>query len=66
MLVELLDFFLGAVHVYVVDPDILPVVDATLSIIICTLLLATACSMLIWAMRFVWSAFFGRGGASHD
>lgn len=64
MLVELLDFFLGAVHVFVIDPDLLPCVDASLCIIICTLLLGTACSMLIWSLRLIWSAFFG-GGAKN-
>lgn len=64
MLVELLDFFLGAVHVFVTDSELLPCVDASLCIIICTLLLGTACVMLVWSLRLIWSAFFG-GGAKN-
>lgn len=59
MMAELLDFFLGAVHLYVDDPALLPVVDACCSIIVCTLILFTACELIIWALRLVWSALFG-------
>lgn len=59
MMQELLDFFLGAIHLYVTDPDLIPVVDAVGSLIVCTLVLGTACSLMIWAIRLVWIALFG-------
>ena len=59
MMQELLDFFLGAVHIYVDDPDLLPVVDATASIIVCTLVLGTCCSLIVWVLRLVFYALFG-------
>ena len=65
MMQELLDFFLGAIHLYVVDPDLIPVVDAVGSLIVCTLVLGTACSLMIWAIRLVWIALFGGGRMSN-
>lgn len=59
MMIELLDFFLGAVHHFVADPDLIPVVDAVGSLIVCTLILGTCCSLLIWSLRLVWTALFG-------
>lgn len=59
MMAELLDFFLGAVHLYVTDPDMIPIVDCVGSLVCCTLVLATACSLIVWTMRLVWTALFG-------
>lgn len=59
MMQELLNFFLGAVHIFVTDSELLPVVDACGSLICCTLVLGTACSLTIWALRLVWIALFG-------
>lgn len=59
MMEELLNFFLGAVHLFVTDPEMLPVVDACGALICCTLILGTACSLIIWAVRLVWTALFG-------
>lgn len=59
MMAELLDFFLGAVHLYVTDPDMIPIVDCVGSLIVCTLILGTACSLIVWSMRLVWTALFG-------
>lgn len=61
MMEELLNFFLGACHIFVDDPDLLPVVDACGCLICCTLVLATACSLIIWSLRLVFYALFGGG-----
>lgn len=61
MMAELLDFFLGAIHLYVDDPYLLPAVDAVASVICCTLVLGTACAMIVWCMRLIFYAFFGGG-----
>lgn len=63
MMIELLDFFLGAIHYYVTDPDLLPAVDATACIICLTLVLGTACSIIVWSLRLLWSALWG--GKNH-
>lgn len=59
MMQELLDWFLGAVHLYVEDPNLLPVVDATCSVIVVLLVMGTGCSLMIWALRLVFYALFG-------
>ena len=59
MMAELLDFFLGAIHLYVTDPAILPIVDAVGSCICVTFVLGTCCSLVIWCMRLIFYAFFG-------
>lgn len=59
MMQELLDFFLGAVHLYVTDPELLPIVDACGALILTTLVMGTACSLLIWSLRLAWTALFG-------
>lgn len=63
MMEELLNFFLGAIHIFVDDPELLPVVDATACLICCTLVLATACNLIIWSLRLVFYAMFG--GSRH-
>lgn len=59
MMIELLDFFLGAIHHYVSDPDLLPVVDSVGCLICLTFVLGTACSLIVWGIRLVWTALFG-------
>lgn len=59
MMEELLNFFLGAVHIFVTDPYLIPMVDAVGSLICCTLVLGTACSLIIWSVRLLWIALFG-------
>lgn len=61
MMAELLDFFLGAIHLYVTDPMLLPAVDAVAAVICCTLVLGTACLLVVWSMRLIFYAFFGGG-----
>lgn len=63
MMQELLDFFLGAIHIYVTDPELLPVVDACACLICLTLVLYTACSIIVWSLRLLWSALWG--GSHH-
>lgn len=59
MMQELLDWFLGAVHLYIDDPELLPVVDATCVVIVVLLVMATGCNLMIWALRLVFYALFG-------
>lgn len=47
MMQELLDFFLGAVHIYVVDPELIPVVDAVCSVICVSDVLITASALMV-------------------
>lgn len=61
MMAELLDFFLGAIHLYVTDPQLVPAVDAVASVICVTLVLATACILVVWSMRLIFYALFGGG-----
>lgn len=64
MMEELLTFFLGAIHLFLPEEwEMLPVVDACGALICCTLVLGTACSLIIWALRLVFYALFG--GARH-
>lgn len=59
MMQELLDFFLGAIHLYVEDPEFLPVVDSTACLICLTLVLGTACELIVWSARLIFYALFG-------
>lgn len=63
MMIELIDFFLGAIHAFVEDPELLPVVDAVGALICCIFVLATACSLIIWSLRLIFYAMFG--GSRH-
>ena len=47
MMQEMLDFFLGAVHLYVTDPDLIPVTDAVCSVIVVSDILITASALLV-------------------
>lgn len=58
MMEELLRFFLGAVHIFVVDPLLLPMVDAVCCVICVTMVLGTACVIIVTAFRLVFRSIF--------
>ena len=59
MMNELLDFFLGAVHNFVSDETLLPAVDAVSCVICLTLVLGTACTLIIKCASMIFYACFG-------
>jgi len=44
---ELIDFFLGAVHIYVTDPEILKYTDAACAVVCVTDILITSSVLLV-------------------
>lgn len=56
----MLDFFLGAVHLYVTDPELIPFVDAVCAPICVTVCLVTACVIAVQLVKFGCSLFTKR------
>ncbi len=57
MMADMLDFFLGAVHLYVTDPDLVPLVDAVCAPICVTVCLVTACVIAVQLIKFACNLF---------
>ena len=57
MMEEMLDFFLGAIHLYVTDPELIPLVDAVCAPICVTICLVTACVISVQLIKFGCSLF---------
>ena len=63
---ELLDFFLGAVHIYVVDPDLIPVVDAVCCVICVSCVMITACVLMVTIFKLLFRAVYSDNVSSME
>lgn len=60
MMIAFLDFFLGAIHYYVTDPELLPVVDAVSCIICLIFVVGTSCALMVEGFKTVMRVAWGR------